>query len=61
MSGILLSKCPGCYSSRSSPVYQCHSCGHVRCNRCKVGGGIFTSSTCPKCGVKYASCVGKIK
>ena len=61
MAGIILIKCPGCYSSKRSPVFQCHNCEYVSCRRCREGGGVFTSSRCPKCNSKYASIVGKIK
>lgn len=58
--GLRVIKCPGCYSSKTSPIHQCRNCGYVSCKKCRIGGGIFASSRCPKCDSKYAEIVGKI-
>ena len=59
--GIVLEKCPSCYSSHSSTLVQCKECEHVYCNDCKEGGGIFSSSRCPRCGSTRRSNVGRVK
>ena len=59
--GILLEKCPSCYSDNRSRLVQCKDCEHVYCNECKDGGGMFSSTRCPKCGSKRRRTVGRIK
>jgi len=59
--GLVLIKCPSCYSSRSSAIAQCQECEHIVCNHCDVGGGLFNSRKCPKCGSSRLRKVGNIK